>query len=940
TDFGPEAAVAGNALAFDAGLYYRLGKDASGAWLDPRKRDNYLEYSVNRAGGFRKFPARTDCAGSTCTQAEERQNFANWFVYHRSRLLAAKAGLGQALYEVSGPMRLGWGRMNKGPSLVDGQSLSVLVSGVRDYTAARKAEVMRWLYGIAPFGSTPTREVLHELGRYLRSTGNGGPWSDDPGGSTPTSQGQSCRRAFHVLVTDGDWSGGGKDGTGAPANNISVTLDMPGNSDGEPGDEIVSPAGRTYKYLPTPPYRDQQANMLADFAMELWKRDLQPDIPNNVTPSADNPSFWQNLTQFTVGFGVRGLLDPAKDWPALQDGSKTWVSGTSVGIDAKIDDLWHTAVNSRGAYSSARNATDLNASLAAALVGASSRERMEAGVATASSVLEANNRKYVPSYKPSTWSGDVVALQLDAAGQAGTQLWSARKQMPDWTSRRIVTWDAGGATPQGVPFDWSNLSAAARSAFSAVGGSALVDYVRGDRSREDAATGFRVREHVLGDFVNTSPVLAGGTATAELYQLPDLGKTYSAYVNGIKSARPGVLWVGGNDGMLHAFRDGRGVSPQDGREIFAYVPRAVWGKLSALARQDYGGAANPHQYFVDGPLREADVYVRASGAATAGWRNYLFGSTGAGARAVFALDITNPDALGAASVRWEISSDSQPELGHVLFPIESGPLPDGRWVAVFGNGYGGDSGKALLFVVDVASGAVSRLPVAEATAGNGLGGVTALRNASGQIVRLYAGDLAGQLWRFDYDAGSASGFKVGHNGKPLFRAPPGQAVLQPPAVFAHGQSGQVVVFGTGRLITADDLVAAASQSIYGVRDTDAGVAQVPWTAADLLPRQLGQFANTVQVGGQGFLTLSGSALDWRDKPGWRIDLELGGFTGLRVIYPPQKASAGFALVSAVSPASSGLTCESAVGRAINLLIPVMTGATSSQPVFDTTGDGI
>jgi type IV pilus assembly protein PilY1 len=183
--------------------------------------------------------------------------------------------------------------------------------------------------------------------------------------------------------------------------------------------------------------------------------------------------------------------------------------------------------------------------------------------------------------------------------------------------------------------------------------------------------------------------------------------------------------------------------------VFAYVPKAVIPNLSKLDDPLYGttgAGAIYHQYFVDGPLTESDVFINAPGVSTPSWRNYLVGSLGAGGRAVFALDVTDTANLGTSSIRWEMSIATQSELGYVTAPIEVGVLPNGEWVALFGNGAYSSSGKAALFVVNLQTGTAQTLSV-DATGSNGLGGVGVVRNASGQITNLYAGDLKGRMWK-------------------------------------------------------------------------------------------------------------------------------------------------------------------------------------------------
>lgn len=909
---------------FNPALVYRLRK-VGNAYLDPSFLANYTVIDINASGSFTRHPGRTDCAGTTCTQAEERQNFANWFVYHRSRLLLAKAGVGEALSQLDNVMRLGYGYTDKAAQTLDGiADQRIVASGVRDFTPQRRQEVLDWLYGLQTQGATPLRLALQEVGRYYTSKVSTGPWSDTPGTATDAPQ-QACRRAYQVLVTDGYWNDKvGQDGL------VSV-----GNTDGSDGPRLRSGNGKDWQYIASRPYQDNQSDTLADYAMSLWRRDLRPDLDNKVVPSSNNPAFWQSLTHFMVGLGVRGTLDPRKDLPALQAGTLAWT-------DDRIDDLWHAALNSRGDYFSASDAGQLTQALTTAMRTAIERELVEAGVATASATLEAGNRKYIPRYKTATWSGDLEAFGLSEQGLATARLWSARDRLPAWRSRNIVTWDPGQATARGVAFDWASLSAAYREALPPDARSAaFVNFIRGDRSGENASTGLRVREHVLGDFINSTPVFVRDAVEPGHASLPGIGDSYRDYAAGVKARRTGVLYIGANDGMLHAFRDTRGSTAQsaadDGTEVLAYVPRAVLPQLPRLAQRTYGSTALYHQYFVDGPLSEADVHVKAPGAVTPSWRNYLFGTTGAGGRAVFALDVTDPAALGPASVRWEVSSATEAELGYVTAPVAYGRLPGGKWVALFGNGYGGSTGQAYLFVVDVDSGQVQRLAVGTDTAGNGLGGVVVRKSANGEIEALYAGDLKGNLWRLDPAASADALFVVGNGGKALFTAATGQPFVQAPLVYSHPDGGVVVVGGTGRLLTDRDGTDTTVQAVYAVRDT--GAATTPTLGpADLAARKLA--ALPAGAGGQVYFDLTGDALEWSRKPGWSISLAVEGYEGLRVTYPLQDLGQRVILVSAVAPAGQASSCDTVNGKGINLLVPLDTGLRSAKPLFDTNGDGL
>ncbi len=894
-----------------------------GGFRDPQAANNYTEFNINAGAAttFTKYPDRSDCAGATCTRAEERQNFANWFVYYRSRLLLAKASVGEALQDTEDKFRFGYGRINKtNATAVDGFNTRTIESGVRDYTPARKSELLTWLYGMSASGGTPLRRATQDVGEYYSSAGTAGPWSDTPGTATTAAQ-KTCRRAYHMLVTDGYWN----DTTG------SGGLAAVGNVDNTDGTIITGAGGRSYQYLRQRPYLDGRSDTLADYAMQYWKRDLRPDLANKVVPSAADPSFWQSMTNFTIGLGVRGLLNPATSLPALTSGTVGW------GTD-QIDDLWHAALNSRGEYFSAKDPAELTRAIRAAVGKAGDRELREAGVAAAAVVLEAGNRKYIPVYKTTEWTGDIDAYALDANGQTGVKVWSASEKLPtDWSGRPIYTWDPGRTVPSGVTFTWSDISAANRTAMGSAGTQTLVDFLRGDRSNE-SSTGYRVRESILGDFVNANPVFAKDGVNEGYASLPTVGASYGAFLDA-KRARNGVLYIGGNGGMLHGFLDTKGASPDDGKEVFAYVPRTVYPSLSILTSQTYGTTANYHKYFVDGPLREFDAHVRAPGATAASWRNYLVGSLGAGGKAVYALDVTNPGALGASAIRWELTDAN---LGYVTAPIVVGVLPNGKWVAIFGNGYSESAtANAYLFVVDLETGVAQKVLVDSSATGNGLGGVVVQKNAVGQIVSAYAGDLKGKLWKFDYDALQASNFSIANGGAAVFSAVDAlgnaQPITQAPVLFEHSLGGPLIAFGTGRLLTTADVTDTSVQSIYAVWLKPSDSVGPPYARSDLVSRSVSAIN---AADGATYFDVAGVDVNYVTRRGWYMDLQITGYEGLRTLYAPQRVGQTLVLFSAAAPAQTVIPCDTAVGQGVNLLFPAERGKSADYCLFDTNGDGV
>lgn len=248
---------------------------------------------------------RTECRQKspgvrTCTQEQEYKNFANWFQYHRFRYLLAVGAVGEAFArQLGGDVRVGYGRINKAEGSVDGIATRVVERGVRRFDGQDKTAFFSWLQSVNPSGSTPLLGASIAVGEYFKRDGAQGPWSDtDSKGQTRQL---SCRRSYHILMTDGQYN---------DQDNTQIDR-IPGmsNADNELGPVIpASGKNRAFRYDPNDPnnrlYRSATGRTLADVAMYYWNRDLMPNLANNVPVDADNPSFWQNVTMYTLSFGA------------------------------------------------------------------------------------------------------------------------------------------------------------------------------------------------------------------------------------------------------------------------------------------------------------------------------------------------------------------------------------------------------------------------------------------------------------------------------------------------------------------------------------------------------------------------------------------------------------------------------------------------------------
>jgi Tfp pilus tip-associated adhesin PilY1 len=400
----------------------------------------------------------------------------------------------------------------------------------------------------------------------------------------------------------------------------------------------------------------------------------------------------------------------------------------------------------------------------------------------------------------------------------------------------------------------------------------LGTYASGGRVRY---TQFRNRANsMLGDIMGSDPIYVstdnygygGGSVT-----LNGHGE-YTTYVDG-KSSLPPVIYVGANDGMLHAFRADVG-NTQSGAELFAYVPRNVYDNLSKLPEPSYA-----HRYFVDGPVGAGDAYVGGH------WRTFLVGGLGGGGKSVYALDVTDPTVfstgnladLATGLVKWEYSDSA--DLGLTFGKPQIAPLTASTWGVFFGNGYNSTGGKAYLYVVDLTNSANVTKIATNADTANGLATPYLYDSVDADKIPdvAYAGDLKGHLWKFVNQSGT---WKLGNNGYPLFTALNASGVAQPitvqPKVGIHPNGGVLVYFGTGSYLATSDLTNYDTQTFYAIWDKNDGTT----ATRSLLRADLQGHSIQTETAASGYTvrTTSDEPVNWATKRGWYLDLPAGSTT--------------------------------------------------------------
>ncbi|WP_291603536.1 PilC/PilY family type IV pilus protein [Comamonas sp.] len=651
-------------------------------------------------------------------------------------------------------------------------------------------------------------------------------------------------------------------------------------------------------------------NSLADVAQYYYATDLRPDSDNVVKPAGsgaeDDKATWQHMSTYVIGMGVSGTLkydknykNGAGDFADLRTGKKTWPIWPTEGTSnyeqrQSIDDFWHTAVNGRGLYFSANDPKAIEAGLSEVFTDIRAVMGSGAGVAVSSALVDADsNYAYGATYKTGRWSGDLLAYRIDPQSGQRTQIdgWSARARLDarDQANDPRTIYFMDGKTRK--PFTWSGLDSL-QSHFSGTNASSrlaqydqmsqaqqqealgqnLVNFIRGDQSKEGFTKDhnsklYRTRESRLGDIIGSQPLYVG----EPLRKYRDAG--HSAFRLAQRGRTP-MVYVGGNDGMLHAFyaevdptasgTEGRKLVQTAAREAWAFVPTTVMPELPRLASTSYEGG---HRYFVDGSAVMADIQAGGT------WKTILVGGFNKGGKGYYALDITHPQ---DPKPLWEVNSTTISTMGHSFGRPLVSKLPDGRWAVFLTSGYNNIDNKGYLYVLDANDGSIIHTI---GTAGSGLREINNyVRNPTidNTTQLLYGGDLEGNIWRFEFKKdGSAIGAKKvvqlvdeSSNPQPIttrIELVPTSAATERPRILV----------GTGRLYGSSDLADKSTQSVYGFDDN------MDSTSGESLRSRLNQMLlePSTGAGGQRTRTIKclGNSTDCKDDAkGWYVDLPDSG----------------------------------------------------------------
>lgn len=494
-------------------------------------------------------------------------------------------------------------------------------------------------------------------------------------------------------------------------------------------------------------------------------------------------------------------------------------SAGSTGIGPTIKSEWdRDAAGTPGFgvpdnYLLVQNPLNLKASLRRALESITNNSASGGNVIANSTSLSETTYVFQATFNNSRWSGNLLAYLANNAGVSDVPAWNTAERLRGSTSlstsvgRNIFYWSDNTGANKGDAFTFANLSTAEKALFGSTAATQedVVNYVLGYRVKEFTEGGTlrdRSPDTVLGDIAHSSPAF---------------------------SKDSGVVFVGGNDGMLHAFSTlqlGNGNTIPPGTELFAYIPSAVLPRLKNLTAPSYN---LNHEYFVDG-----DVAVSALVGSPA--RNYLVATLGRGGKGLFGLDVTNPYAFSGNDVKWEYfpnndasTTNDDPDLGLMLGRPIIATAANGVDVVLVGNGYNSTNESAALYVFNLATGALIRKLVVPVSGGNGLAtpGVFDANN-DGRIDVAYAGDMYGNVWRFDLSSPTPASWTVSNGAQPIFTARSADGVAQPitapmsvavNSVSVDPNFGKrFVFFGTGTYFRSGDPSNTARQSLYSIVD--------------------------------------------------------------------------------------------------------------------------
>lgn len=648
-----------------------------------------------------------------------------------------------------------------------------------------------------------------------------------------------CQKSFVIFITDG---------LANYDNNWDIITDVIGDYDND-NDTLdckrstgncntIAPIGQTHHF--------------DDVAKFLHDNDMRSDLQGK-----------QNVTTYVIGYQV--------DDPLLSS----------------------AAVKGGGQYYTVTDYAGLTSALQGAVLDILEQISSGTALATISTSAESQDSFIRAKFLPISWKGFLERFNLpydpddEATWEAGSILSSRVGTFSDGGDRVVFTY-MGSATPTRQSFAATNdtLKTELMADWNATitETADIINFIRGAKTYEGVKY-YNRDGWPLGDIIYSTPLVVGPPKFH--YSEHD----YQSFKNDHRD-RDATIYVGANDGMLHAF------DASDGSERWAFIPENLLPSLKTLTT----GAC--HRYYVDlGPVG-ADVAEKNGASWT--WKTILIGGTRLGGTEYFCLDITDPDS-GAVSVLWDTipfsdrKASTTPTIGRVkVKQLVGDPLE--KWVAIITSGYHEGDSTGRITALNVITGTkeliwdesgttVDELPTQAKSGSNPyytLSSPTALdSDRDGYLDLIYAGDTEGTLWKFYHDYEDLLWKSV-----QLFQTG-GQPITSPPELVFDEDGKLRIYFGTGQYLVGVDKQDTRRNSFYCLIEekvTDAGLNTGHYTATTQRTKETLEDLTAVTTETQ-FEALTGgneTIADRVNHHGWYFDLDnpAEGFPSERSLEKP------------------------------------------------------
>ena len=457
-----------------------------------------------------------------------------------------------------------------------------------------------------------------------------------------------------------------------------------------------------------------------------------------------------------------------------------FINSYVVGFNENAQLLQEAAYNGNGFFFEANNAVELFLSIEYALQDILRKISAGSAVAVVSTERGTDNRLYRGKFMPVDWDGYLECYALPYSDGDGA-LWEAGSilQSRSPVSREIFT--AIGSEYIYFSSSYASKLRALMNVATDDEAAALIDWARG----EDVA-GLRDRQGwILGDIVHSTPVVVGPPAGFEATE--SFRDFYVA-----NEFRRKMVYVGANDGMIHAF------DADDGEEAWAFVPQFALPSFTVMADSGYC-----HTYTCDQTVSVKDVQVDGQ------WQTILVSGGREGGGSIFALNVTDPN---APTVLWQntLPNGLPYESEVVICSI------GGNATVLVGSGLDEVDQKAFIYSYDIKTGLFNGEIGLNGGKLRNKGSKPAVMdlNLDGQVDLVYMADLNSTIWRYETE-GNPNPEKW--KKYEIFEDQDREITANP--VVAHGPNGEVLIYvGTGAYLTEDDKLSSNSNSFYCIID--------------------------------------------------------------------------------------------------------------------------